>query len=203
MKRADGHRWLVDHTQRADPGELLLGTFAAVATFVLFYLMTVFTLSWGTSQLGYARGDFLQLQMIGVLCFALTIPLSAWLADRHGALRVLLMASLAIAAYGLVFGPLFVPHQPMSVLLLLAVGLALMGFTYGPLGTALAGRFPTAVRYTGSSLAFNLAGILGASLAPYLATWLATNHGIGAVGAYLAFAALVSAAALWMMARRR
>jgi metabolite-proton symporter len=188
---------------RQHPGELLLGTFAAVATFVLFYLMTVFTLSWGTSQLGYARGEFLRLQMLGVLCFALAIPLSAWLADRHGALRVLLVASLAIAVYGFAFGPLFVAGQPLSVLLLLALGLGLMGLTYGPLGTALAGRFPTAVRYTGASLAFNLAGILGASLAPYLATWLAATHGIGAVGGYLAAAALVSAAALWAMLRRR
>ena len=188
---------------RRHPGELVLGTFAAVATFVLFYLMTVFTLSWGTARLGYARGEFLQLQMIGVLCFALTIPLSAWLADRHGALRVLLGASLAIALYGLAFGTLFTAGHPLSVLLLLAVGLGLMGLTYGPLGTALAGRFPTAVRYTGASLSFNLAGILGASLAPYLATWLAANHGIGAVGAYLAGAALVSALALWLMMRRR
>ena len=48
-----------------------------------------------------------------------------------------------------------------------------MGLTYGPLGTALAEPFPTAVRYTGASLTFNLAGIFGASLAPYIATWLA------------------------------
>jgi hypothetical protein len=85
---------------------------------------------------------------------------------------------------------------------MLAIGLGLMGLTYGPLGTALAGRFPTAVRYTGASLAFNLAGILGASLAPYLATWLATNFGIAAVGGYLGGAALLSAAALWAMSRR-
>lgn len=187
---------------RKHPGELLLGTFAATATFVLFYLMTVFTLSWGTSQLHYARGQFLQLQMVGVVFFALAIPLSAWLADRYGALRVLLAASLAIALYGFAFGPLFTAANPSSVLMLLSVGLTLMGLTYGPLGTALAGRFPTAVRYTGASLAFNLAGIVGASLAPYLATWLATHHGIAAVGGYLAAAAAVSAVALWLTMRR-
>ena len=57
----------------------------------------------------------------------------------------------------------------------MVVGLALMGMTYGPLGTVLSELFPTAVRYTGSSLTFNLAGIFGASLAPYVATWLATE----------------------------
>ena len=63
-----------------------------------------------------------------------------------------------------------------------------MGLTYGPLGSALAELFPAAVRYTGASLTFNLAGIVGASLAPYAATWLATNHGLPAVGYYLCVA---------------
>jgi MFS family permease len=71
-----------------------------------------------------------------------------------------------------------------------------MGLTYGPLGTALAEMFPTAVRYTGASLTFNLAGIAGASLAPYIATSLAHRYGLAAVGYYLACAGLVSLTAL-------
>ncbi len=86
---------------------LLLGTFAALATFVLFYLMTVFALSWGISGLGYTRQEFLPIQMIGVVFFGLTIPLSALLADRHGRLRVLLWATALIGAFGLLFEPLF------------------------------------------------------------------------------------------------
>jgi len=72
------------------------------------------------------------------------------------------------------------------------VGLGLMGLTYGPLGTVLSELFPTEVRYTGSSLTFNLAGIFGASLAPYAATWLATRFGLGAVGYYLSAAAALT-----------
>jgi hypothetical protein len=78
----------------------------------------------------------------------------------------------------------------------LALGLAAMGLTYGPLGTVLAHMFPVAVRYTGASLAFNLAGIFGASLAPYLATWLATRYGIASVGLYLSVAAALTLLAL-------
>ena len=74
----------------------------------------------------------------------------------------------------------------------MAVGLSLMGFTYGPLGTALSELFPTTVRYTGSSLTFNLAGIFGASLTPYMATWLATTHGLSYVGYYLTLSALLT-----------
>jgi MFS family permease len=67
-----------------------------------------------------------------------------------------------------------------------------MGLTYGPLGTVLSELFPTAVRYTGSSLTFNMAGIFGASLAPYIATWLANNYGLEFVGYYLSCAAVLS-----------
>jgi MFS family permease len=80
----------------------------------------------------------------------------------------------------------------------LALGLGLMGLTYGPLGTTLSELFPTSVRYTGSSLTFNLAGIFGASLAPYIATWLATTYGLAYVGYYLSAAAVISLLALWM-----
>jgi len=74
----------------------------------------------------------------------------------------------------------------------MVLGLALMGFTYGPLGTVLSELFPTQVRYTGSSLTFNLAGIFGASLAPYAATWLATRFGLAFVGYYLSGVAALS-----------
>lgn len=186
---------------RHHPRALVLGMFAATATFVQFYLMTVFALSWGTTALGFTRTAFLQLQMIGVLFFAVTIPLSAVYADRSSARSILLYAQVAIVAFGLLFAPLFGGGTPWAVVLCLAFGLGVMGFTYGPLGSALGELFPTAVRYTGTSLAFNAAGILGASLAPYLATWLATKYGLFAVGAYLSVAGLVSLVA-WLGLRR-
>jgi len=182
---------------------VLLGTFAAMATFVLFYLMTVFSLSWATSALGYARRDFLVLQMFAVLFFALTIPVSAAIADRRGRYAMLIAATLGIIAYGLAFAPLFGSGSTAAVFTFLAVGLALMGLTYGPLGTALVELYPTAVRYTGASLSFNLAGIVGASLAPYVATWLATRYGLAYVGYYLSTAGLLTLVALVLLRKLR
>ncbi|NZA27374.1 MHS family MFS transporter [Luteimonas sp. SJ-92] len=178
------------------PRALLVGTALALATFVLFYLMTVFALSWGTSRFGYSREQFLWLQMVGVVCFAATIPLAALYADRFGRRRAMILATLAIFVFGLGFAPLFVAGDAGATLLFLVLGLGLMGLTYGPVGTLLAGQFPTAVRYTGASLAFNLAGIFGASLAPYIATWLAGRYGLQSVGWYLCGAALLTLAAL-------
>jgi metabolite-proton symporter len=175
---------------RTHPKMLVVGTLSSIATFVLFYLMTVFALSWGTTALHYSRDTFLVMQLAAMVFFAITIPLSAKLAE-HGRRRTLIWVTVAIAAYGLVMAPLLQSGES-GALLALIIGLSLMGFTYGPLGTVLSEFFPTSVRYTGSSLTFNLAGIFGASLAPYIATWLAKNYGLNYVGYYLSLASLVT-----------
>ncbi|MEO7597990.1 MAG: MFS transporter [Opitutus sp.] len=181
---------------------LVLGTIIAVATFVLFYLLTVFCLSWGTSRLGYTRDHFLLIQMLGVLFFAAAIPCSALTADRYGRRITLMVITAAIVVFGVALGPLFTTGLA-GVVAVNILGFGLMGLTYGPLGTVLSEMFPTSVRYTGSSLAFNLAGIFGASLAPYLATSLATRYGLAAVGYYLAGAALLTFVALFLSRETR
>jgi len=91
----------------------------------------------------------------------------------------------------------------MGAMMAIVVGLSLMGLTYGPLGTVLSELFPTSVRYTGSSLTFNLAGIFGASLAPYIATWLAKTYGLQYVGYYLSGAAVLTFIGLLAMRETR
>jgi MFS family permease len=156
----------------------------------------VFAMSWGTSQLGYSRAQFLVLEMAAVLFFAGAIPLSAMLAKRLGSRGAMLFATIAIFAFGIGFAPLFTAGSLADTFIFLAIGMTLTGLTYGPIGTLLAEMFPTAVRYTGASLCFNLSGILGASVAPYIATWLATRHGLAYVGYYLSAAALLTLLAL-------
>jgi metabolite-proton symporter len=179
---------------RDHPRTLVVGTLVSLATFVIFYLMTVFTLAWGTTALGFTREQFLRIQLVGVVCFVVTIPISAVLAER-GRRRTLIGVTIATGLFGLVMAPLFLAGT-MGAVLTVAVGLGLMGLSFGPLGTFLSELFPTAVRYTGCSLAFNLAGIFGASLAPYIATWLANTYGLQYVGYYLTGAALLSLAGL-------
>jgi metabolite-proton symporter len=177
---------------------LVLATLAAITTFVV-YLMTVFTLAWGTTQLGFTRQEFLLLQMIGVLFFLIAIPVSAVAAGRIGRRAILITSSIAAIAFGLSFAPLFGAAEAFTVTVFLSIGLGVMGWTYGTLGTALAELFPTAVRYTGASLTFNLAGILGGSLAPYIATALARDYGVASVGYYLSAAGAVTLIALLLI----
>ena len=181
-----------DHSKALFAGMLL-----CLATFVLFYLMTVFALSWGTSALGFTREKFLIMQLADITFFALTIPISALMAER-GRRPAMLWITGAIFLFGFVMGPIF-QAGTWGALGMMALGLALMGLTYGPLGTIVSEMFPTSVRYSGSSLAFNFAGILGASLAPYIATWLAKNWGLRYVGYYLSLSAVFTFAGLLMM----
>ena len=162
----------------------------SLSAFVLFYLMTVFALSWGTTALGYTREQFLMIQLFGILFFGATIPLSAVLAER-GRRRTLMLVNVAIVLFGLALAPLFTAGTAGAVAMMV-IGMSLVGLVYGPLGTLLSELFPTAVRYSGTSLTFNLAGIFGASLAPYVATWLAQHYGLQYVGYYLSLSGLVS-----------
>jgi metabolite-proton symporter len=175
---------------REHPRTVVVGTLVALATFVLFYLMTVFALSWGTTALGYSRQKFLVMQLFAVVFFAIFIPVGAVLA-QWGRRRALLWVTASIGAFGLVMAPIFLAGTTGAVVMM-SVGLSLMGLTYGPLGTVLSELFPTSVRYTGSSLTFTFAGIFGASLAPYIATWLAKNYGLQYVGYYLTGAAALT-----------
>jgi MFS family permease len=184
------------------PKILALGTIAAVTTFMLFYLMTVFALSWGTSVLQYDRSSLLTAQLIAVLFFGAGIPVASLLADRYGRGMILMSASLLILVFGLFFNQLFISGSLTLTTIFLSIGMLLMGFTYGPLGTALSEIFQPAVRYTGSSLAFTFAGIFGASLAPYAGTWIGHKWGLAWVGYYLSVAAFLSLLALWFTRER-
>ena len=188
--------------------QLIIGTFVMLATYTIFYIVTTWALSFGTGKrppdgkgLGFAYVDFLQLQLIAVLFFAGTLPLSGWLADRFGRRRVLLIVTVGIMAYGGLFGPMLGSGDVSygTMMLFLIIGMTLMGFTFGPMSAVLPELFPTNVRYTGSGISYNVASILGAAVAPFIATWLATQYGVGWVGLYLFIAASLSLIAILIM----
>ncbi len=164
--------------------------------------MTVFTLSWATSDLGFTKRDALLIQLFSVLFFALFIPVSALVADKIGRRKMLIYTTIAIAFFGFFFSYFLNSGSTFLVTAFVCMGMALMGFTYGPLGTFLSELFPTTVRYSGASLTFNMAGILGAAFAPMIAIWLASNYGLTYVGFYLVTAALISLVSLLVISKQ-
>ena len=170
----------------------LAGTLAVVTCFALFYISTAFTLGHATTNLGMAREQVLQVQLGAILFLAFGIIAAGWWSDKHSAHRALVAGCAATVPLGLVFGTGLATPDPVMLFMTLAVALFLMGFAYGPLGAWLTALFPARVRYTGSSFAFNVGGILGGGLAPNAALWLQTNHGVSAVGYFLSAAGLLS-----------
>ncbi|MBM7059939.1 MHS family MFS transporter [Pseudomonas sp. UL073] len=182
---------------------MLLGALAMVVCYALFYISTVFSLSYGVTSLGYSRESFLGMLCFAVLFMALATPLSAWLSDRFGRKPVLLLGCALAILSGFAMQPLLTQGSSVAVTLFLAVELFLMGFTFAPMGALLPELFPTQVRYTGASAAYNLGGIVGASAAPFFAQKLVTIGGLGYVGGYVSVAALISLLAVLCLKETR
>ena len=177
---------------------LILGSLSIVVCYALFYVSTVFALGYGVTTLHVARTDFLAMLCVAVLFMAAATPISAALADRYGRRAVLLVSSVLAMGVGFALPPLL-SGGPFASLVFLSLALGVMGLTFAPLGALLPELFPTHVRYTGASSAYNLGGILGASLAPYLAQELLELGGLAWVGYYIVAAAVISFLSLLAM----
>ncbi|WP_275556115.1 MFS transporter [Mixta sp. Marseille-Q2659] len=181
-------------------GATVLGTFIMLATYTLFYIMTVYSMSYGTAPvpagLGFSRNSLLWMLMVAVIGFGVMVPIAGVLADRFGRRKTMIVITLGILVFGLLFPTLMASGSQTMMMLFLLLGLSIMGLTFGPMGALLPELFPTEVRYTGASFSYNLSSILGASVAPYIAAWLNAHYGLFAVGLYLASMALLTLIAL-------
>lgn len=182
---------------------LVLGALAMVVCYALFYISTVFSLSYGTSTLHIPRQQFLGMLCVAVLFMAAATPLSAWAGDYFGRRPVLLVAGSAAFLSGFALKPMLESGSPLLITAFLSLELWLMGATFAPMGALLPELFPPALRYTGAGTAYNLGGILGASLAPYIAQRLVTEGGLAWVGGYVSSAAAISLLAVYLMRETR
>lgn len=186
---------------------IIQGTFIMTATYVLFYIMTAFVQVYSKSPvslsefghpmgLGIPANTFIGFLMLGAVVFGIAVSLSGIYADKIGRRKFLLLVSSAILIFGLCM-PLFLSNgTPSSVLAFLLIGMTLMGITFGPMAALLPELFPTEVRYSGASLAYNLAAIVGASVATLVALELNKHFGIIGVGIYLSINCLATIIAL-------
>jgi MFS family permease len=184
--------------------ELILGTFYMLATYVLFYLMTTFSLSYGRAGvngalpgLGYDYKTFVLMMIVGVMFFGIfTLASGPW-ADRWGRRKTLIWITVAIAIFGAVWVPMLAAGF-VGVMAWLIIGFALMGMTFGPMGALLPELFPANVRYTGSGISYNVSSILGAAVAPFIAValWSAGGGSPFLVGIYLSTMAILTLLAL-------
>ena len=186
---------------------MVIGTFIMVATYSLFYIMTAFAQAYSRtpatlSEAGYPMGlgipanTFKGLLLMSAIVFAIFISISGLYADKIGRRKWLIWTTVSILIFALCM-PLFLGNgTPASVFAFLVIGMALMGMTFGPMAALLPELFPTEVRYSGASLAYNIASIIGATIAAMISLKINALYGLMGVGIYLAINAFLTLLAL-------
>lgn len=203
MAKSQPHRVPLLELAQNHAGQVVAGTFGVVACFSLYYTATAFALGYGTSVLAYTRSSFLLVELGAILFMAGGIVAASWLSDHLTPERVLIFGCLGTILSGVLLAPMLGSGSLFVIFLFLAFSLLVMGFVNGPLGAWLPSLFPARVRYTGTSVAFNLGGILGGAFSPIISQALAQESGLAAVGFYLALTGGISLMAFDASARRR
>ncbi len=184
---------------RDHPREVVIGMGMRFAQNVIFYIYTVFVLSYGEKTLGYPRGVMLRGVMLVSFLGLFSIPLWSYLSDRVGRRPIYLAGSIVSL---LIAFPFFWLTERGSAFVGIALVLA-MNFghdmMYGPMAATLSELFGTRVRYSGASLVYQLTSVVSGGVAPFIATLLLARYGSGAVAAYVAACCAVTVVATWFL----
>jgi len=182
-------------TVREEGRTIALGSFAPLASFALFHLVTVFPLSWILLNTGEAAERFLVIEIVGAGVCVLAMIASGIIADRVGRRAVLGVSAVLIGAYS-GFAPQLLGAGGFGETVYMIAGFILLGLAFGQSSGAVNASFSSERRYTGAATTANLAWLIGAGFAPLVALLLASNFGLWSVGAYLLSGAACTLAAL-------
>ncbi len=185
------------------PREILLSAFARTGQQAPFYIFTAFIFSYGTAQLGMDRDFLLQAVMVcaGLSCF--TIPLFGWLSDRWGRKRTYLIGCVVNAIFGFLYFAALDTQIPAWAFFAIAVSLIPHDIMFGPQAALIAESFKGRLRYSGSSMGYQLASVFAGGPAPLIATALLAQYKTGyAIAFYMAICCAISFVATLMMTDR-
>ena len=180
---------------REQGGNVVIGALAALASYALFHLVTVFPLSWITLYSPRPVTGFLAIQMLGAVLTAAGVVASGLIADRFGRRRTLGALACLIAVFSFLV-PALMNGGEVGQDMFILIGFALLGLSYGQAAGAVTANFPAKYRYTGAALTSDLSWLVGAGFAPLVALAVAARFGLDYVGLYLLSGALCSLAAL-------
>jgi len=179
---------------------LFIGAFAALASYALFHLVTIFPISWIVWQQSQAITDVLMIQMVGAAIGIVATIISGWVADYLGRRTTLALLAVLIAIFSL-FAPRLLGGSAFEQNLFILIGFALLGLSYGQSTGTVTANFSPRFRYTGAALTSDLAWLFGAAFAPLVALGLSAHFGLVYVSAYLMSGAACTLLALWVNRR--
>lgn len=185
----------VTRLMRDEGRNVVLGAFAALASFALFHVVTVFPLSWISMYSEQSIMHVLGVQIVGAFCAAAAVMLSGWLADRFGRRNTLGVMAVLIGVFSLLT-PLLLNSGTAGNNIFIIVGFILLGLSYGQASGTVTANFSPGYRYTGAALSADMAWLFGAAFAPLIALGLSAKFGLVAVSVYLMSGAICTLLAL-------
>ena len=174
---------------------VFIGAFAALASYALFHIVTVFPLSWIHIYAGQPVTGFLVVQIVGAFLCAGAIVASGWLADRYGRRTTLGSLAVLIGVFS-GFAPMLLNGGEVGQDLFILIGFILLGLSYGQASGTVTANFAPRFRYTGAALTSDLAWLFGAAFAPLVALGLSAHFGLAFVSLYLLSGAACTLGAL-------
>jgi metabolite-proton symporter len=178
---------------RERPRALLTGAGLRVGENISFYIITAFSLTYLTEVAAESRGLALQAVLVGSAVHFFAIPLFAYLSDRIGRRLVYAFGALGLSLFAFAFFPMLSSGSAAAIFAAVTIALVLHGAMYGPQAAFIAELFPTRIRYSGASIAYQLTSIVAGSLAPIIALALYQRAGSALpVAIYVAVACAIS-----------
>lgn len=198
LKAATGEREDIPVIEvfRRYPREVFTAMGARFAENVSYYIFTIVVLTYLSSVQDMPRSFGLNAVLIGAAVHLVTIPIWGALSDRFGRRPIYLLGAVGVGVWSFAFFFLVDTRNFGLTVLAVVVGLLFHGAMYGPQAAFLSELFGTKVRYSGTSIGYQLASILAGGLAPIIAVWLYTSYSATAVAIYVALSALVTVVAV-------
>jgi metabolite-proton symporter len=178
---------------RERPRAILLGAGLRVGENIVYYILTVFSLTFLVDVAAHSRSLALDALLIGAAVQFVAIPLLAMLSDRIGRRPVYALGAFGSAIFVFLFFPMLASGNNGLIILGIVIGLVLHASMYAPQAAFITELFPTRIRYSGVSIAYQLTAIFAGSLAPIIALWLYKDlHSAIPVSIYVAIACAIS-----------
>ncbi len=183
--------------------EVALTAFLRSGQQVPFYIFTTYILTYATQQLGYARGMVLNLVLIQSTISMCTIPIIGHLSDIFGRRRIIAIGCVLMMVFPFLYFAMLDSRVTGLVMLAILVGLPIHDLQYGPQAAYISESFPGSLRYSGSSLGYQLASLTAGGPAPILAVLLLREFGTSmAIAAYISLCALISLVCVYALKDR-
>jgi MFS family permease len=178
---------------RERPRAVLLGAGLRVGENIGYYVLTVFSLTFLVDVAAHSRSLALDALLIGAAIQFVAIPLLAALSDCIGRRPVYAFGAFGLGIFGFLFFPMLASGSNALIILAIVIGLVLHASMYAPQAAFITELFPTRIRYSGVSIAYQLTAIFAGSLAPIIALWLYKDlHSSVPVSVYVAIACAIS-----------